>query len=282
MKIAIVGAAGLVGSEFARQLASDHHVRPFTHAEIDVTDRESTTRQIFALRPELIINCAVTGVDYCEREPELARAVNSRGPENLAKAAAAIDASLVHFSSNYVFDGERKDGGYTVEDPPRPLSIYGRTKVEGERAVRAATNRHFIVRTSWVFGPGKNNFLSNVPQSLLAGDEIPAITDVVASATYVCDLVERSLEIVSRGKCGTYHVVNSGLCSYLEFVQESARLLGLKPKIKPVTLGELQLPAARPYYSPMSCKESEVLGLAPKRAWQAGLADFITNNWRKR
>ena len=281
MKIAIVGAGGLVGSEFARQLASEHDVTRFLHAELDVTDRESTARKIFELRPEWIINCAVAGVDYCEREPEVARAVNSRGPENLAKAAAAIDAALLHFSSNYVFDGERKDGLYTIDDLPRSLSVYGRTKLEGEDAVRATTDRHFIVRTSWVFGPGKNNFLSTVPQSILAGDEIRVITDVSASATYVCDLVERSLQIVLRGKYGTYHVVNSGLCSYVEFVQEAARLVGLNARIKPVTLRELQMPAARPYYSPMSCKQSEVLGLAPMREWPAALADFISNNRRE-
>jgi dTDP-4-dehydrorhamnose reductase len=281
MKIAIVGAGGLVGSEFRRQLASEHEVTPFSHAEFDVTDRESTARKIFELRPHLIINCAVAGVDDCEREPELARAVNSRGPENLAKVAATIDAAMVHFSSNYVFDGERKDGPYTIDDLPHPLSVYGRTKLEGEDAVRTLTDRHFIVRTSWVFGPGKKNFLSTVPQSILSGDEIRVISDVAASATYLCDLVERSLEIVSRGKYGTYHVVNSGLCSYLEFVQEAARLLGLNAKIKPVTLRELQLPAARPYYSPMSCKQSEVLGFAPMRSWQAALADFILTNRRE-
>ncbi len=281
MKIAIVGAGGLVGSEFARRLAAEHDVTPFSHAELDVTDRESSAQKIFELRPKLIINCAVVGVDNCEREPELARAVNSRGPENLAKAAASSDASLLHFSSNYVFDGERKYGRYTIDDPPRPINVYGRTKLEGEDAVRAATDHHFIVRTSWVFGPGKNNFLSTVPQSILAGDEIRVITDVVASATYVSDLVARSLEIVSRRKYGTYHVVNSGLCSYPEFVQEAARLVGLNARMKFVTLREFQMPAARPYYSPMSCKQSEMPGLAPMRSWQAALADFISNNRRK-
>ena len=281
MKIAIVGAGGLVGSEFRRQLASEHEVTPFSHAELDVTNRESTARKIFELRPHLIINCAVVGVDYCEREPEVARAVNARGPENLANAATAIDAALLHFSSNYVFDGERTGGVYTIDDLPRPLSFYGRTKLEGEDAVKAASDRHFIVRTSWVFGPGKNNFLSTVPQLILAGAEIRVITDVAASATYVCDLVERSLEIVSRGKDGTYHVVNSGVCSYLEFVQEAARLLGRNARIEPLTLRELELPAARPYYSPMSCKQSEVLGLAPMRGWQAALADFISDHGRK-
>ena len=281
MKIAIVGASGLVGKEFARQLASAHDVSPFPHAEFDITDRESTARKIFELQPDLIINCAVLGVDYCEREPELARAVNSRGPENLAKAAAAINTPLVHLSSNYVFDGERKDGLYTVDDLPRPISVYGRTKLDGEDAVRAATDRHFIVRTSWVFGPGKNNFFSTVQQSILAGNEIRVITDVAASATYLCDLVERSLEIVSRRKYGTYHVVNSGLCSYSEFVHEAARVLGLIARIKPVLLRELQLPASRPYYSPMGCKLSDVLGLARMRSWQAALADFISTNRRE-
>jgi dTDP-4-dehydrorhamnose reductase len=281
MKIAIVGAGGLVGSEFAQQLRSEHDVTPFSHAELDVTDHKDTARKIFELRPQLIINCAVLGVDFCEGEPELARAVNFLGPQNLAKAAGTIDAALLHFSSNYVFDGRLRDRLYTIDDLPRPINVYGLTKLQGEDAVRATTDRHFIVRTSWVFGRGKNNFFSTVLQSILAGDEIRVITDVAASATYVCDLVERSLEIVSREKYGTYHVVNSGLCSYLEFVQEAARILGLNARMKPVPLHELQLSAARPYYSPMSCKQSELLGLAPMREWQAALADFIANNRRE-
>ena len=281
MKILIAGAGGLVGKEFARQFSSGHQVLPLTHSDLDITDSHAIRRVVFDERPELIINCAVLGVDACELDPLLAWSVNVVGAENLAKTSAAIDAEFLQISSNFVFGGTRKDDSfYTVKDVPTPINVYGQTKLAGERAVVAASRRSFIVRTSWVFGAGKGNFFSTAPRSLYAAKKIRAITDAWASATYVRDLVSRVREILTFRYYSTYHVVNDGLCSYYDFVLEAARILkipdsDLTQLIEPVKLCDLRLQAKRPRYSPMRCTVSEELGLAPLRDWRAALAEYI-------
>ena len=283
MKVAIVGAAGLVGNEFVRQLRARHHVLAFRHSDLDITDNKTVNRIILNGRPELIINCAVLGVDACELNPSLAWAVNVSGPENLAKAANAVDADFVQLSSNYVFEGGRsRDAPYTIHDEPAPINTYGQTKLYGERAVSAATSRGFIVRTSWVFGAAKNNFFSTAPRALSAAQKVRAITDVWGSSTYVHDLVTRVMDIVSLRHYATYHVVNSGLCSYYEFASETARLIGssesdLTALVEPVKLADLCLDARRPLYSPLSCSVSKDLGLSPLRDWRAALAEYVSS-----
>src|SRR6266853_3551165 len=165
MKILIVGAGGLVGKEFARQFSHGHQVLALTHSDLDITDTPDVRRIVLTESPALVINCAVLGVDACELDPSLACAVNVIGAENLAKAAADVDAEFLQISSNFVFGGTRKDDSfYTVKDVPTPINVYGQTKLAGERAVVAASLGSFIVRTSWVFGAGKGNFFSAAPR----------------------------------------------------------------------------------------------------------------------
>jgi dTDP-4-dehydrorhamnose reductase len=281
MKIAIIGAGGLVGKEFTRQLSNEHHVLPLTHGDLDITDTKAVRRVIFDERPALIINCAVLGVDACELEPLSAWAVNVRGAEALAKTATEIDAEFVHISSNYVFGGKRKgDSFYTLEDVPTPINVYGGTKLAGEHAVRVAARRCFIVRSSWVFGIGKENFFSTAPRSLHLGKKLRAITDIWASATSVRDLVSRAIEILSRGHYSIYHVVNDGLCSYYDFALEAAHILEisggeLPALIEPIKSCEFQHRAERPRYTPVRCIVSENLGLPALRDWRVALAEYI-------
>ncbi len=284
MKITIVGAAGLVGKEFTQQLSKEHQLLALTHNDLDITDAQAVRRAVFDSRPQLIINCAVLGVDRCELEPSLAWSVNVSGPEYLAKAAADIDADFVQMSSNYVFDGKRESGSpYTSDDRPNPISVYGETKLGGERAVTAISRRCFIIRTSWVFGAGKENVFSTAHRSLKAGKKIRAITDVWASATYVRDLVARVIEILALRRYSTYHVVNSGVCSYYDFALEVASLLEISDTarlIEPVKLDQLRLLAERPRDTPMRCMVSDEIGLTPLRDWRVALAEFIREDCR--
>src|ERR1041384_1270738 len=195
MKVVITGAGGLVGAQFARQLSADNDVVSLGHDELDVTNRGAVNRAILRIHPALIINCAVVGVDTSESDPSSAYSVNVVGADNLAVAAAENGADLIYFSSNYVFDGAIEAGSYySIVDRQSPLNVYGHTKLAGERAVAAAHERSFIVRTSWVFGPGKDSFLSTLPAALRDGTKIRAIGDLYASATYVRDLAKRVLE----------------------------------------------------------------------------------------
>jgi dTDP-4-dehydrorhamnose reductase len=281
MKVAIIGAGGLVGKEFARQLSHEHQVLPLIHDDLEITDARAVKRLILDERPALIINCAVLGVDACELEPSLAWAVNVSGAETLAKMAAVIDAEFVQISTNYVFGGKPKgDAFYTREDAAEPRNVYGRTKLAGEQAVRAVARRCYIVRSSWIFGPGKENYFGTAPRLLNAAQRVRAITDVWANATYVRDLALRVMDILSCGHCSIYHVVNEGLCSYYDFALEAARILGISSDrlsglIEPVKLSEFRHRAERPRYTPMRCLVSEKLGLPALRDWRVALAEFI-------
>ncbi|MGZ9271433.1 MAG: dTDP-4-dehydrorhamnose reductase [Candidatus Binatia bacterium] len=281
MKMLITGAAGLVGSHLARHLARKHEVLPLQHGDLDITDRAAVRRCLLHEKPALVFNCAVLQVDESEQQPAKAQAVNVDGPRCLAEAANDVGAEIVHFSTQYAFDGEPVGRlPYTLHDEPRPVNNYGRTKVAGEAAVLAACARSFIVRTSWVYGSGKKSFLCTVHNDLKAGKRVCAIDDIWSSTTYVADLIERVLVILSTGKYGTYHVVNDGICSYYEFALEAGRVLGL-------TRGQIDLlieitherdmkrVAARPRYTPLRCLLSEQLGLPPMRDWRAALAEYV-------
>ncbi|MCI0387980.1 MAG: dTDP-4-dehydrorhamnose reductase [Acidobacteria bacterium] len=281
MKIAITGAGGLLGSHLARDLTAEHEVLALTHRDLDITDRAAVTRYCLSERPEVMINCAVIGVDECERNPALADAINVAGPQALAENTAAIGAEFLHFSTNYVYDGEPVGRApYTIDDETRPINVYGSTKLAGERAVLAASPRSFIIRSSWIYGSGKENFLSTAHRRLLAGERIRAIADVWASTTYVTDLVVRVSEILQHHHYGIYQIVNAGVSSYYDFATEAARLIGLNGAeaarlIERVSEDDAQRVAPRPRYTPMRCLLSEKLGLASMRDWREALRDYV-------
>lgn len=283
MKIVITGAGGLVGSHLASALTSDHEVLALKHRDLDIVNGSSVQRLVQAEQPSLIINCAVVGVDDCERDPKLAQSINVIGVRNLAEAAADIGAEFLHFSSNYVFDGTRADGdSYTTLDEPRPINIYGKTKLEGERIACSISARTFIIRTSWVFGPGKASFLSTAYGRLKGDLPVRAITDTFACVTYILDLVDRAKEILSRRRYGVYQVCNERVCSYHEFALECSRLAGLSGEeaerlIELATEAEMDRAAPRPRWTPMRCLLAEELGLSPMRDWFTALAAYVAS-----
>ena len=281
MKIAITGAGGLVGAALVQHFGKQHQVLALKHHDLDITNRQTVRQLILEERPALVINCAVLGVDECERDPSLAWAVNVTGPETLAEATAEIKAEFMHISTNYVFDGQREEGSfYTIEDDPSPINIYGRTKLAGEQAVQAASPYSFIVRTSWVFGPGKQSFFSTAHRHLMAAKRVRAVTDVKASATYVADFAARVDEILAHHHYAAYHIVNGGVCSYYEFALEAGRAAGVadsasRQLIEAVSEAEMERLAPRPRYTPLRCLVSEELGFAPMRSWRAALIDYV-------
>jgi dTDP-4-dehydrorhamnose reductase len=270
MRVVITGAAGLVGSALA-DTYRNHDVFALRHDDLDITDARAVHDVVRRLTPEIMFNCAVIGVDECETNPLLAEQVNVDGPMHLATAAEVAGAAIVHFSTNYVFDGDRTDGvPYTIGDEARPINVYGATKLRGELAVSAAARRAFIVRTSWVFGAGKNNFLSTVGARLARGEPVQAITDTFASTTYVNDLTARVADVVTRGEPGTYQIVNEGICSYETFAIEAARILGIRHRlIETTTEAAMARAARRPRWTPMRCDSP------PMRPWQDALREFL-------
>ena len=269
MRVMITGAAGLVGASLARAY-EPHDVVALRHRDVDITDRGAVAEAVHRLRPDVVFNCAVIGVDDCQNDPGLAERVNVAGPAFLAAAAEDVGATIVHFSSNYVFDGKRATGvPYTTDDEARPINVYGVTKLRGERAVAAAAKQALIIRTSWVFGPGKNNFLSTVAAGLSRGERVDAISDTFASTTYVSDLVTRVIDLVARKQTGTHHVANEGVCSYETFAREAARLVKASESlIRSTTEESMDRAAPRPRWTPLRCDP-------PLRPWQAALADYL-------
>lgn len=281
MKILVTGAAGLVGSHLARTFERDHDVLALKRSDLDISDRDAVNRYVSAVKPSLIVNCAVIQVDESEQNPSKAQAVNVEGPRFLAAAASRWDAEIIHFSSQYAFDGEPVGRlPYTIDDEPQPVNVYGSTKVQSEETVRDACARSYIIRTSWVYGSGKNSFLCTVHNDLRAGKGVRAIVDIWSSTTYVEDLIHRILQILATRRYGTYHVVNEGVCSYYEFALEAGHLLKLNREqldrlIERVHEGDMKRIARRPRYTPMRCLLSEKLGLPPMRDWRAALADYL-------
>ena len=262
MRVVVTGGAGLVG----RAIAERFSAISLTHADLDITDAVAVQKAMLNLRPDLVVNCAVAGVDECERDPGLARAVNVDGPVNLARAAPAI----VHFSSNYVFAGD-EEKLYSVDDEAQPVNEYGRTKLAGERGVLAARPQSLVVRSSWIFGPAKNAFISTVHRRLRAGERVRAVADVWASATYVNDLVERVFDLMQQRAYGVHHAVNSGVCSNETFAREAARIVGADENlIEPHSTNRIHR-APRPRYTPLRA-------LPPLRDWRIALAAYIESD----
>ena len=281
MKILIAGAAGLIGSHFAQRMARDHDVSALRHRDLDITDGAAVHRCVLDTKPALIINGAVIQVDESEDNPAKAHAVNVEGPRALAEAASQVGAEFIHFSTQYAFDGEPIGRPpYTVNDQPRPINVYGKTKVASEQVVAEACARSYIIRTSWVYGSGKESFLCTAHRDLKARKRIRAIVDIWSSTTYVEDLIDRLLQILTLRCYGIYHVVNDGVCSYHEFALEAGRLVGLSQDqieslVEVVKESAMKRIAARPRYTPMRCLLSEEIGLPPMRDWRSALAAYV-------
>src|ERR1051325_8677295 len=206
----VTGARGLLGKALVAQFGNDCEVRAFDHSALDIADREAVSEQVASFSPELIVNCAAAArVDACEDARAQAWATNAVGPGFLASAAREIGAQIVHLSTDYLFDGEKRTP-YTIEDEPRPISFYGESKLAGERAVIAATDNYYIVRVARLFGPGGTNFGSRVFRYLQNAYESSSKVKVfgypTSQATYLPDLVARLREIAVSGAYGIYHV----------------------------------------------------------------------------
>lgn len=268
----ITGGGGLVATALVHRFDD---VFALKHAALDITNKAMVDDVVERIHPNLIINTAVIGVDACERDPALAMAVNVDGPANLAEAATRIGAAIVHFSSNYVFEGRpAKRELYTIADEAHPINVYGRTKLAGEHAVVQACPHSFIVRTSWVYGPGKQSFLATVAQKLKRGEPVQAISDTWASTTYVEDLATRVVEVIRSRAFGLHHVVNEGVCSYETFARRAAELAGIPDEvasrlIEVVSESDMKREAPRPPWTPMRSDPA-------LRSWESALADYVS------
>jgi dTDP-4-dehydrorhamnose reductase len=278
LHVVITGAGGQLGHELV-QAYGDHQVTGLGRDRLDVTDEAAVHAAVAELGPDLVVHAAAwTDVDGCERDPDRAHVVNALGAWWLARACRDRGAPLVYLSTDYVFGGHGGEGDrrpYTEFDVLAPINVYGRSKAAGEQLVRATTDQHYIVRTSWVFGRHGGNFVKTMLRLAAQGGEVRVVDDQVGSPTYATDLARAIRELSVSGRFGTYHRTNSGTCSWFDLAAETFRLAGESVDLRRQGSDELDRPATRPAWSVLSNRHAELVGFAAMPTWKDALRRML-------
>ena len=290
MKIVILGAGGRLGAALMHECREKYDLAGFDHAQLDLTNLDDVGAKLRGMNFDVLINAAAfTNVDACETERDRAFLINAEAPGILAEICNEKDARLIHFSTDYVFDGEKR-APYTENDQANPISAYGESKLAGEKFVLAAGDRHLVVRVSWVFGPDRPSFVDAMIKRAQKEEKVDAISDKFSTPTYTHDIARMLPQFFERDVAGgILHFANAGKCSWQEYAQwalDCCRDAGIP--LKGTTVGALQLSemtnwvARRPVYSVLStAKYTELTGTAP-RAWREAVSDYITRFYSKK
>lgn len=279
-KVLITGANGLLGSAVveAFRLRSDARIIGVGHHEMDITDVDHLMARVEGFEPDLVINCAAyTKVDDCEINEKLAMAVNGEGAGNMAQAARAVGADLIHISTDYIFDGTATSPilEYAEPAPPEMLSAYGRSKLLGERLVRQYHGDAVIVRTAWLYGREGPSFPKAILQRAKSGLPLRVVTDQTGAPTFANDLALGLLELVQHKAGGTYHFTNAGSCTWHAYACELLKQSGIVMGVEEITSQQLGRPAKRPAYSVLDMTRFIAdTGMTP-RTWQEALAEYL-------
>ncbi len=279
MKVLVLGAAGIVGrATLAEARRRGWSAAGLSRAACDVTDAAAVAAAVAAARPDLVVNCAAfTRVDLCESEPEAARLANGVAPGLIAEASARSGARLVHLSTDYVFDGTARRP-YREDDPTGPRSVYGATKLEGERRALAVAGT-LVVRTSWIFGAGGPNFVDTMRARMAPGAEsLRVVDDQTGAPTWAPFLARALADLGESGTAGIVHYQNRDTITWYGFAREIARQLGAAVDIQPVTTAEVPRPAPRPAWSVLDVERFERLVGRRVEDWRAGLAEHLNTS----
>jgi dTDP-4-dehydrorhamnose reductase len=277
VRCALIGAAGQLGFDLARTFDLPGELFRLTRADLDVLDRGAVERVLRDLRPTLVVNTAAYNrVDRAEEDGAAAFALNADAVGTLADVCGLLGATLVHFSTDYVFDGHRSTP-YSEDDAPAPLSAYGRSKLEGERAALTRCPRAFVFRVCGLFGVGggRTNFVETMLRLARAGHPIRVVRDQVLTPSYTLDLAMKVWRVVAGEAPGLYHLTNAGQTTWYDFAREIFRLTGLAPALTPVTAAEYGAAAMRPAYSVLRHGRLAAVGEDDLRSWQDALAAYL-------
>lgn len=282
MKILILGHKGMLGSDLMLRLTKAHDVTGRDADAFDIVSAEDCGRVVAESAPDVVINAAAyTNVDGCEVNRERCFAVNAAGVKNLALACRGKGITLVHFSTDYVFDG-RKGTPYVEEDPPAPLNVYGASKREGEQHLRDLAERAILIRTAWLYGPHGNNFVKTILEKASAVKTLEVVDDQIGSPTYTRDLAAAVQLLIEGGHTGIFHVTNSGCCSWYEYACTIVRYAGMNGvTIRPIGSERSARPALRPSWSVLSCRKFTAASGMTLPPWQSALRDYLKLSDRK-
>ena len=270
----VTGASGMLGQALCACLeARGHEVVALPKEKLDVTNYESVESELGRAKPDLVLHCAAyTKVDQAESEPELAFLINGYGTENLAVVCAKLNIPLLYFSSDYVFDG-KASRPYTTWDPTRPLSIYGQTKLAGEKAVMRHLRKFYIVRTSWLYGPYGRNFVDTIHAKALEGNPLRIVADQIGSPTCTLSLSEMIADLVVTDRYGVYHATDDGVTNWYEFAKEICKDIDVE--ITAISTKDYPVPATRPSYSVLDKTTLiSTIGREPA-SWQESLNNYL-------
>ena len=274
MRVLVAGAGGMLGSDVVEACADrGHEVYGLSRSELDVTRPAAVERAFVDLAPDAVVNCAAyTNVDRAEAEEDAAMLLNDTGAGLLSSAAAAHDCKVLYVSSDYVFDGSKRRP-YVESDLTGAISAYGRSKQAGETSVAIANRRHFIVRSSWLFGSGGPNFVETMLR--LAGEqpEVIVVTDQVGCPTYTRHLAQAIALVIESDEYGIHHIAAEGSCSWYEFAQEIFDQEGVECSVLAGTTEMLARPAPRPAYSVLVSERPDPIALP---GWRQGLAEYLS------
>ncbi len=278
MKILIVGKNGQLGREFVKELSKTKNiVIPLGHEELDIGNIGDVLDVFDRYKPDVVINCAAYNqVDKAEEEYDLAYKTNSIGVKNLAFSSNKYGSFLVHYSTDYVFDGKKENGLYTEVDKPNPLSEYAKSKYLGEVYLKEETEKFLIFRVSWVFGDGKQNFIYKLLKWAENNPYLKVSYDEISIPTYTKTIVNITLKAVEEGLTGLYHLTNSGYCSRFELAKFVFKTLGMTKFIHPVPSEIFNLPAKRPKFSAMDNTLISSILRVEIPNWEEAVSDFLS------
>jgi len=265
----------MLGHDLIDVLKDNHELILTTSSSLDITDKEHVFSFIKEKNPDIVINSAAyTNVDGCEENVDLAFAVNGEGPKNLALGCKEVNCPLVHVSTDYVFNG-KNTRPWVENDEIGPISIYGKSKLEGEIGIQETIDNFFIIRTAWLYGVNGGNFPKTMLELAKNHPEITVVTDEVGCPTYTLDLAKAIAELIETDYYGIYHITNSDSCSWFDFAKYIFEIANVDVKVTPVTASEFARPAPRPSYSVLENKKWIENGFKPLRSYKEAIKEYI-------
>jgi dTDP-4-dehydrorhamnose reductase len=281
MKVAVIGANGQLGSDLIKVFSRQHEAIPLNHTDIEVADIDSVKTVLSALKPDIVINTsAYHNVPVCEQHPDTAFAINGKGPLNLAKVCTDLDARLVHYSTDYVFDGGKRQP-YTETDHCNPLNVYGITKLSGEHLALNYASRPFVIRVSGIYGETPcrakgGNFITTMLKLAKEKPEVKVVNDEILTPTPTSAIAEYTSRLLEKDVTGLFHLTCEGECSWYEFARTIWDTLKLETPLYETSVLSMQVPVKRPFYSVLENKRFNELGIGRMPHWKEALVDFLT------